>query len=46
MTTSRIRTVKVCTRCIDDARDAGYYVTQRESPSHALGPLPAPRITI
>jgi hypothetical protein len=33
MTSSRMRTVKVCTGCVHDARDAGYYVTERESAS-------------
>lgn len=27
---ARVRTVKVCPACVADARDAGYYVTQRE----------------
>jgi hypothetical protein len=30
ISSARVRTVKVCSTCIDDARDAGYYVTQRE----------------
>jgi len=30
MTSSRVRTVKVCSTCVDEAQDAGYYVTERE----------------
>jgi hypothetical protein len=30
MTSSRVRTVKVCSRCVNEAQDAGYYVTERE----------------
>ena len=43
MTSSRMRTVKVCSRCVNDARDAGYYVTEREPARNAPGPWqPAP----
>jgi hypothetical protein len=38
MTTLRTRTVKVCERCADDARDAGYRVAERE-PSMAPSTL-------
>jgi len=30
MTSSRVRTVKCCSTCVDEAQDAGYYVTERE----------------
>jgi hypothetical protein len=30
ITTLRTRTVKVCERCADEARDAGYRVAERE----------------
>jgi hypothetical protein len=30
MTPTRVRTVKVCSTCVADAADAGYYVTERE----------------
>jgi len=44
MTSSRIRTVKVCSHCVAEAQDAGYYVTEREPAgrrSHAAAVLPA-----
>ena len=30
LSTLRLRTVKVCERCLDQARDAGYEVAERE----------------
>jgi hypothetical protein len=30
LSTLRLRTVKVCERCLDQARDAGYQVAERE----------------
>jgi hypothetical protein len=30
LSTLRLRTVKVCERCLDQARDAGYDVAERE----------------
>ena len=34
ISTLRLRTVKVCERCIDQARDAGYQVAEREPHSN------------
>jgi hypothetical protein len=41
MTSSRIRTVKVCARCVDEAQDAGYYVTEREVAVHGPSARPS-----
>jgi len=30
ISTARLRTVKVCERCLEQARDAGYQVAERE----------------
>ncbi len=30
VTTLRLRTVKVCERCLEQARDAGYQIAERE----------------
>jgi len=30
LSTMRLRTVKVCERCLEQARDAGYQVAERE----------------
>ena len=35
MTSTRIRTVKVCRACVDDARDAGYFVSPGNPPALA-----------
>jgi hypothetical protein len=46
MTTTRIRTVKVCPRCVDEASDAGYYVSAKESTATAWSLRTTPRSRI
>jgi hypothetical protein len=37
LSTLRLRTVKVCERCLEQARDAGYQVGDREPHSNVSG---------
>lgn len=38
VSTLRLRTVKVCDHCIDQAKDAGYQVAEREPASAIAAP--------
>ncbi len=40
LSTLRLRTVKVCERCVEQARDAGYQVAEREAGSFATDNAP------
>jgi hypothetical protein len=45
VSTLRLRTVKVCERCLEQARDAGYQVAEREAAPSATNAAHLPKIS-
>jgi hypothetical protein len=46
VSTLRLRTVKVCERCLEQARDAGYQVAEREAGSSVNDAAAGPEMHI